>query len=185
MISERVCNFVTEFTDLTRTAANEEELRSAFLSAATNKLGIRDLKLERKRQDIRRNRVIIEFKDKGLFRGSRESAKFQEALKQLTESYIPGQAKLDGRRQSDYIGVCFDGLHLAFVFLEADGNPHVSDLRLFDDRSAATLVLAIDHDDRIELTPQNLSDDFGPGSALASEVLGQCGRILMRHFPTT
>lgn len=178
LIAERVREFVREFGDRTRTAANEEELRIAFISAAISHLKIRDLKAERRRQDVRRNRVIIEFKDKGLFHGTKESAKFKEALNQLVGTYIPNQAQADRRPPSDYVGVCFDGLHLAFVFIETDGRPRVSDLRPFDQRSAATLVLALDRDDRIELTPQNLSDDFGPRSALASEVLG----ALWRHL---
>ena len=66
MADQRVRDFVAEYTNLTRTAANEEELRANFAVAAVNSLGIRDLKLERARHDIRRNRVIVEFKDKGL-----------------------------------------------------------------------------------------------------------------------
>jgi hypothetical protein len=172
MTAHRVRDFLTEFRDLTRTSANEEELRSAFNSAAVSMLGIRDLKLERGRQDVRRNRVIIEFKDKGLFLGTTTSAKFQEALDQLVNDYIPNQAANDGRQASDYIGVCFDGVHLAFVFVESNGSTRVSDLRPFDEHSAGALVLALDRDDRIELTAQNVVDDFGPGSAVASTLLG-------------
>jgi hypothetical protein len=71
---ERVVGFLTHFRELTRTAANEEEIRSRFDTAAQMQLGITDLKLERNRHDIRRNRVVIECKDKGLFGGSNTSA---------------------------------------------------------------------------------------------------------------
>lgn len=178
MATERVAGFVADYRDLIRNSANEEELRTAFNAAAISQLGIRDLKFERGRQDVRRNRVIIEFKDKGLFLGTKASAKFAEALQQLTETYIPNQARLDRWDRSDYIGVCFDGLHLALVFIEADGRVRVSNLRPFTENSAGALVLALDRDDRIELTPRNVVDDFGPSSGVARTLL----RALWDHL---
>ena len=172
MVGQRSSDFFAEYQQLTRTAANEEELRSRFDTAARTTLDIHDLKLERGRKDIRRNRVIIEFKAKGLFLGTRTSARFQEARAQLVEDYIPHQAAQDGREPSDYIGICFDGVHFAFVFVEPDGRNRVTDLRPFDKRSVGALVLALDQDDRIELTSQNVDDDFGPGSAVAGALLG-------------
>jgi len=160
-------NFVTEFNLLSSVSVNEQELRSSFVRTAASVLEISDLKLERGRQDVRRNHVIIEFKDKGLFRKSTTSAKFKEAKNQLLNIYIPSQAKSDGRHVSDYIGICFDGLSLAFVFLEKDGRSHVTNLVEFNDNSAVALITALKKDDRIELTPQNIIDDFGPSSAIA------------------
>lgn len=61
MATERVAGFVADYRDLVRNSANEEELRTAFNAAAISQLGIRDLKFERVRQDVRRNRIIIEF----------------------------------------------------------------------------------------------------------------------------
>lgn len=181
MANQHILDFLDEFRNLTRTAANEEELRTAFVSAVISKLSIRDLKLERGRQDVRRNRVIIEFKDKGLFLGTKTSAKFQEALAQLVDTYIPNQASQDGRQPCDYIGVCFDGLHLAFAYIEESGRNRVTDLRPFDNHSAASLVLAIALDDRRELIPPNVTDDFGPTSTLASAVV----RALWAHLDTS
>ncbi len=172
MFDQRSSDFFAEYRKLTRTAANEEELRSRFDTAARTKLDIHDLKLERGRKDIRRNRVIIEFKAKGLFLRTKTSAKFREARDQLVEDYIPHQADQDGRVPSDYIGICFDGTHFAFVFVESDGRYRVTDLQPFDERSAGALVLALDQDDRVELTPQNVDDDFGPGSVVAGTLLG-------------
>lgn len=40
------------------------------------------------------------------------------------------------------------------------------------EHSAAALVLALDQDNRIELTPQNVVDDFGPDSEIARLLLG-------------
>ena len=178
MLSQQVTEFVDEFRNLSRAAANEEELRVAFVSAAISKLSIRDLKLERGRQDVRRNRVIIEFKDKGLFGGSKASIKFAEALEQLVGTYIPNQASEDGRHPYEYIGVCFDGLHLAFAYIEDGGRVRASDLESFDYQSAGSLVLALSLDDRRELVPTNVSDDFGPGSVIASQLL----RALWTHL---
>src|SRR6266404_5265356 len=128
MADARIQSFVDEFNALIRTAITEEELRTAFSIAAYNQLGIQ-LKLERNRQDARRNFVIVEFKRKGTFRGTANSSKFKEARDQLTQIYIPTQAANDGHSLSDYIGVCFDGLHLAFVFIETTGRIRVTDLR--------------------------------------------------------
>jgi hypothetical protein len=41
--------------------------------------------MERAKTDARLNRAILEFKDKGLFHGHYNSAKFKEAYAQLTE----------------------------------------------------------------------------------------------------
>lgn len=171
MADKRTSEFVAEFSDLARQAVNEEELRLAFVAAAVSKLGLRDLKMERGRQDVRRQHVVIEFKAKGLFNGSKASAKFGEAAKQLVERYIPAQAALDGADPSDYVGVCFDGVHLAFAFVEANGAVRITDLQRFDDQSAAALVLALDHDQRVELTSDNVAADFGPSSPVARDML--------------
>jgi hypothetical protein len=139
------------YKDLIRNAANEAEVRSRFETAAISKLGIRDLKLEQGRQDVRRNHIIIEFKDKGLFRGRQDDSAFKQAINQLTTKYIPEQAEHDRRDVSDYTGICFDGIDLAFVYLEGDGKTRISDLRPFDVHSGAALVLALESDQRIEL----------------------------------
>ena len=48
----------------------------------------------------------------------------------------------------------------------------MTELRSFDEHSAAALVLALDQDNRIELTPQNVVDDFRPDSEIARLLLG-------------
>lgn len=178
MANKRVKFFVETFNEEVRNVCNEAELRVKFHLAASNCLGYNDLKIERQRQDLRRNRVIIEFKDKGLFAGSKSSAKFKEALTQLTKNYILKQSKFDNRSMSDYIGVCFDGIHLAFVFIENNGYIRVTDLRQFDENSASSLVMALDKDDRIELTAENVNDDFGPNSSIAANIINE----LWNHF---
>ncbi len=171
MTDQRIIAFVYEFNDLIRSAKNEEEVRIGFVAAAINVLGIRDLKMERNRQDVRRNKVIIEFKNKGLFNGTKNSGKFQEALDQLCQTYIPKQAKEDGCPESDYIGVCFDGKHFSFVFKERNDRIRVTALSPFNVKSAATLVIALEKDTRQELTPNNVIDDFGPNSSVAEYLI--------------
>ncbi|HMG73774.1 MAG TPA: N-6 DNA methylase [Pyrinomonadaceae bacterium] len=179
---DRVQSFVDEFNDLTRTAVTEEELRAAFQSASVSQLRIRDLKLERNRQDARRNFIIVEFKSKGSFKAAVTSAKFREARNQLTQDYIPKQAKLDRHDPSDYVGVCFDGLDFAFVFIETNGRVRTTSLRKFTYTSAKALVLALDRDNRISLTPENISGDFGPYSTIAQETIGALWQDLNAGF---
>jgi hypothetical protein len=171
MNDQRISEFVQAYKEDIRIAKNEAEVRSRFDTAARTKLNIKDLKLEQSRHDIRRNRVIIEFKDKNLFHGSKKSQKFKEALTQLTEEYMPKQAKVDNRDISDYIGVCFDVIHFCFVFMEDYGKFRSTDLVNFNENSAGILIQALDRDDRIELVPQNIVDDFGSGSVIASMLL--------------
>jgi hypothetical protein len=59
--------------------ANEEELRKSWLKHIENELGI-SFHAERERNDASYNQVIIEFKDKGLFKGSTKSTSFKEAI---------------------------------------------------------------------------------------------------------
>jgi hypothetical protein len=175
---QKVIDFVASFKENIRNAQNEEEVRIGFHYAAAHILGYNDLKCERDRQDLRRNRIIIEFKDKGLFNGSKKSAKFLEASNQLINDYIPSQAKRDRRPVSDYIGICFDGIHFSFVFIEQNGVVHVTDLQLFSENSAGSLILALDKDERKELTAENVCDSFGPASPIAKIMING----LWNHF---
>jgi hypothetical protein len=181
LIHKRVIDFVASFKENTRNAQNEEELRIGFHYAASHILGYKDLKYERNRQDLRRNRVIIEFKDKGLFNGSEKSAKFLEASNKLIDGYIPSQANRDQRPVSDYIGICFDGIHFSFVFIEQNGVVHKTNLQLFSENSAGALVLALDKDGRKELTAENVCDSFGPASYIAKIMING----LWNHFESS
>lgn len=109
--------FYNQFRQSVATAQNETEVRSAFNVTSVVVLGISDLKHERGRSDLSRNRVIFEFKDKDLFRGNVGSSAFKEAFQQLTEKYIPGQAEKDNAAKEDYIGVAIDGIHFASLAL--------------------------------------------------------------------
>jgi hypothetical protein len=93
---------------------------------------------------------------------------------------MPDQAKLDHRNISDYIGVCFDGIDFCFVFMENHGNFRSTDLIPLDENSVSILVEALDKDDRIELVPQNIIDDFGSRSTITASLLNALWKHL-RH----
>jgi hypothetical protein len=57
----------------------EEEVRKGWLKHLENELGI-TFHAERGRNDASHNQVIIEFKDRGLFKGSTKSRSFKEAI---------------------------------------------------------------------------------------------------------
>ena len=61
----------------------EEEVRLGWLTILQNTLAI-TFHAERGRSDADYNQVIIEFKNVGLFHGNQNSAKFQEALEELS-----------------------------------------------------------------------------------------------------
>lgn len=113
--------FYNRFRELVSVTQNEAEVRSAFILTASEVLGVSDLKVERGRRDLARNRVIFEFKDKGLFGGSISSRAFAEAFDQLTTKYIPAKAERDNADREDYIGIAIDGEHFAYVFFEENG----------------------------------------------------------------
>lgn len=151
-------------------AQNEAEVRQRFSEELYSTFGVQ-LRIERGRSDGRRNRVILEFKDKGLFRGSLRSAKFKEAYQQLTKKYIPKQSSLDGVPKHDYIGVAIDGDHYAFVFFEQNGTHRSTELFRLTEQSIRPLIDAIVTDSRRLFTTENLLEDFGASSEASKETL--------------
>jgi hypothetical protein len=154
-MSERVRRFVEEFTHRARGKRNEPELTEAFTGAARDCLVITDLRLEEmhqggRRLDVRRNRVIIEFERHQRFQGRKESQGYQEARRQLVEDYIPLLAEEEDLSPSAYTGVCFDGEHIGFVFIEENGNVRETELEPFNERSAAVLVAHLESDIRVD-----------------------------------
>jgi len=154
------------------TAINETEVRDRFCGEVYKYYGI-TFRLERGRSDARLNRTILEFKNKGSFGGKIHSAKFKEAFSQLTQKYIPDQAKKEGAELWEYIGVAIDGQHYAFVFFEEDGKARHTALIGLDVDGLPLLLDAFLRDKRRPFTTENLLEDFGPGSELAREVLHQ------------
>ena len=60
--------FIEKLRDRLQSAANETEVRDRFCGEIHNEFGI-EFRLERDRNDARLNRVVLEFKTKGAFRG--------------------------------------------------------------------------------------------------------------------
>lgn len=160
-------------------ASNETEVRDRFCGEVYSHYNI-TFRLERGRSDARLNRVILEFKDKGLFRGRTNTAKFKEAYLQLTVKYIPQQAKADGLALHDYIGVAIDGKHYAFLFFEENGNHRHTELLRIDPDGLYPLLEALRRDVRRSFTAENLMEDFGADSSTANTVL----RELWDHLNT-
>lgn len=94
--------------------ANEEEVRLAWIMALSDALSI-DFHAERDRRDSSYNNVVIEFKDRGLFRGKTTSPAFKEAIHDRLHRYINRAAKKDALDASDYIGIAIDGDHICFA----------------------------------------------------------------------
>jgi len=174
----RYLSFYNYLQDKIRNATNEEELRAGFAVAAETHLGITDLHLERGRQDLRRNRIIVEFKSPGLFRNRDSNPNLLRAQSQLATNYILDQAAADGRDCSDYTGVCFDGYSIAYVSFDESGLVGITKLESWNENSAAHLVHVLLNDERIELVPENVERDFGPGSPIAGETL----RVLLANL---
>lgn len=95
-------------------AANEEEVRLAWVSALEGALGI-DFQAERAKRDLSYNNVVIEFKGPGKFNGKKSSPAFKEAMDQRLLPYILRVSKEERIDPSDYIGVAIDGKHIAFA----------------------------------------------------------------------
>lgn len=147
------------------TSRSEADLRHRLLAAIVEVLGIPAdaFNLEFGRTDVRRNHVIIETKDRGLFGGRKTSVAFRDAFDQLTGSYIPSAAREDQEPKANYVGIAIDGEHLAFVTWEGDdtsGRWRVPELVAFGDETATALAQAIRQDTRRPTTPLNLIEDF-------------------------
>jgi hypothetical protein len=155
--------------------ANEEEVRKGWLKHIENALGI-TFHAERGRNDASYNQVIIEFKDKGLFKGSVTSRSFKEAIFDRLEKYITRRAKSEGVPQEDYIGIAIDGDHICFAFMK-DGQIQHRNLLPFNPSSVALVAQACFDSKRRAVTADNLVEDFGHsaeiGNAMMIALVGQ------------
>ena len=174
--------FYNRFRELVSVTQNEAEVRSAFILTASEVLGVSDLKVERGRRDLARNRVIFEFKDKGLFGGSISSRAFAEAFDQLTTKYIPAKAERDNADREDYIGIAIDGEHFAYVFFEENGMVRHTDLVEISADTLGSLIRLLLEDERKALNGENLMDDFGPHSEHARVLISALWNELTRSL---
>ncbi len=162
--------FVRSLQDRLAGVMNETEVRDRFAGEIYAHFGI-TFRMERGDSDARLNRVILEFKDKGLFRGSPTSAKFRDAYSKLTKKYIPEQAALENLGPHDYIGVAIDADHYAFVLFEENGSHRHTALLPITGVGVFPLLDALLRDVRRAFTVENLLEDFGAHSALAKAVV--------------
>lgn len=139
--------------------ANEEELRLGWIMALTDALGI-DFHAERGRKDSSYNNVVIEFKDRGLFKGKISSPSFKEAIYERLKPYILKTAQVEGVDPSDYIGIAIDGDHICFAQV-INKEIHHGQLLPFSEASVAMVAIACQDSFRRAITAQNLIEDFG------------------------
>lgn len=163
-----------------RNWANEEEVRKGWLKHIENELDI-TFHAERDRNDASYNQVIIEFKDKGLFKGNIKSPSFKEAIYDRLDKYIRRKSKAEGVPLEDYIGIAIDGLHICFAFMKAGQITH-RNLLPFNEASVNLVAQACKDSKRRAVTAENLVEDFGHkaeiGHAMMASMVAQLERQL-------
>lgn len=150
--------------------ANEEEVRKSWLKHIEIATGIQ-FHAERGRNDASYNQVIIEFKDKGLFKGSVTSPAFKEAVFDRLAKYIKRRAEAEGIPEEDYIGIATDGDHICFSFYK-DGEIGHRTLLPFNEASIGLVAQACADAQRRAVTAENLIEDFGHGSEIGRMMMG-------------
>jgi hypothetical protein len=158
----------------------EEEVRKGWLKHLENELNI-TFHAERGRNDASHNQVIIEFKDKGLFKGSVTSASFKEAIYGRLAKYIPARAKAEGIPKEEYIGIAIDGDYVCFAFWRA-GNIAHRHLLPFNQSSVELVAQACRDAKRRAVTAENLVEDFGHTSVVGANLMAALASELGAHL---
>ncbi len=161
----------------------EEEVRKGWLKHLENQLDI-TFHAERGRNDASYNQVIIEFKDKGLFKGSVKSASFKEAIYDRLAKYIPARAKAEGIPEEEYIGIAIDGDHVCFAFWRAGSIVH-RHLLPFNEASVELVAQACRDAKRRAVTAENLVEDFGHSSGVGAALMAALASELGAHLKGT
>jgi hypothetical protein len=147
----------------------EEEVRLAWVAALERTLGIH-FDAERAKKDSSYNNVIIEFKAPGLFKGSKSSAKFKEAIDKRLHPYIAREAMKSGISTEDYIGIAIDGNHICFAQVR-DGAIFTQHLVPFSEYAVGLVIQAIKAETRRAITVENLLADFGHSAPIARSLM--------------
>ena len=159
----------------------EEEVRLGWLTELQNALGI-TFHAERGRSDADYNQIIIEFKNVGLFHGSTTSAKFVEAMEELSR-YIPAKSQEDGIDIKNYMGIAVDGESIAFAYIHGEGASIVHGPIMPLSLSSVQLVFeACKQSSRRALTASNLIEDFGHGSVVGGRLMQALANGLMPYL---
>lgn len=162
--------------------ANEEEVRKGWLKHIENSLGI-TFHAERGRNDASYNQVIIEFKDRGLFKASTTSVAFKEAIFDRLDKYIRRRAKAEGIPEEDYIGIAIDGMHVCFAFMKVGKITH-RNLLPFNEASVELVAQACFDSKRRAVTSENLVEDFGHKGEIGHATMAALVAILERQLTT-
>lgn len=161
---------------------NESEVAQAFVKACDSiKIKLRS---EIDKNDASYNNVIIEYKDKGFFNGSANSAKFKEAVYDRLYKYIMRKAAKEGEEQEHYIGIATDGVHIAFCSMANDMITH-EHLTPLNESSAERFIKTLMGESQRSLTTSNLIDDFGHNSTVGPMLMGALAKELTLHFNAT
>ncbi|MBA6287759.1 Eco57I restriction-modification methylase domain-containing protein [Colwellia sp. MB3u-4] len=169
-----------ELEEKSRDCVTEEEVRLAWSNTFSKMLGIH-FKAERDRNDASYNQIIIEFKNKGLFRGRAGSEKFNEAVYDRLYKYILRKSKAEGIEQGEYTGIASDGDHIVFCYMKDDKIYH-QDLMPLNEVSVTKVAKALLNDTRRALTTTNLVEDFGHNSKVGTQLMGALSKELTEHF---
>lgn len=159
---------------------NEEEVRIAWISAFSSNLYI-DINAERSRNDASYKNTIIEFKNKGFFKGRTSSNKFKEAVFDRLYKYIVRKAKKENQDTSIYTGIATDGDHVSFCHV-INGKIQHTELMSLSLSVVERIVIILQSDTRRALTTENLIDDFGHNSEVGIKLMGALSNELALHF---
>ena len=160
----------------------EEEVRLGWCYAIKHELNI-ELNAERGRSDASYNQVIIEFKNKGLFNGKINSAKFQEAIFDRLAKYIPAKACIDGISETFYIGIAIDGDYIAFAYIPYPGATIVHGPLMPLSLASVSLVMDIcKNSTRRAVSAENLIEDFGHKSDIGRSLMQVLSNYLINFL---
>ena len=160
----------------------EEEVRLGWCYAIKNSLGI-ELQAERGRSDASYNQVIIEFKNKGLFKGKTSSPKFKEAIYDRLEKYISEKAKKDGLSETAYIGIAIDGVHIALAYIPKDGTGILHGPLMPLSLASVSLVLDLcKNSSRRAVNESYLIEDFGHKSKIGCDLMQALSEYLVDYL---
>lgn len=159
---------------------NEEEVRQGWIIALTEALGIQ-FHAERGKRDSSYNNVVIEFKDKGLFKGKTASPSFKEAINKRLLPYILKTAKAESVDERDYIGIAIDGDHICFAQVINNTIEHGHLLPL-SEASVSMVATALKDSYRRALTAENLIEDFGHSSDCGLKIMSAFAKALSKSI---
>jgi len=159
---------------------NEEEVRQGWVIALSEALKI-EFYAERGRKDLSYNNVVIEFKDRGLFKGKITSASFKEAIYERLLPYIIKTSKAESVDQSDYIGIAIDAEHVCFAQV-SNGKISHGHLLPLSEASVNMVATALKDSYRRALIAENLIEDFGHSSECGIKIMKALGKSLSKSI---